>query len=101
MVEDALAETVHEGQPVRSRQIDPRLPLLGAAVPKRLRRNPELHGVLLFSRFLMKALYHCRLRSSLPGLPRQSIAERPFCEAGWMRGSSPRMTSRADAEANP
>jgi hypothetical protein len=32
--------------------------------------------------------------TSLPGLPRQSIAsENASCEARWMRGSSPRMTS--------
>ena len=43
MIEDALAETVHERQPVRGRQIDPRLPFLGANVRKRRRRNPELH----------------------------------------------------------
>src|SRR5260370_3601291 len=44
MVEDSLAEIVHEGQPVRRRKIDPRLPLLGAAIPECFRRNPELHG---------------------------------------------------------
>jgi len=43
VVEDPLAETLHEGQSVRSRKIDARLPFLGAVVPKRLRRNPELH----------------------------------------------------------
>jgi hypothetical protein len=31
---------------------------------------------------------------SLPGLTRQSInLRKTFCETGWMRGSSPRMTS--------
>src|ERR1700722_6560630 len=44
VIEDALAETVIEVQPVRRREIDPRLPFLGAVVIKRLRRNPELHG---------------------------------------------------------
>ena len=34
------------------------------------------------------------LRSSLPGLTRQSINQKTLCEARWMRGSSPRMTSR-------
>ena len=43
MVEDALAETVDEGQPVRGGEIDPRLPFLGAVIIERLRRNPELH----------------------------------------------------------
>jgi len=33
MVEDALAETLIEGQPVRRREINPRLPFLGAAIP--------------------------------------------------------------------
>jgi len=32
MVENSLAETVHEGQPVRSRQIDTGLPFLGTAI---------------------------------------------------------------------
>ena len=40
MVEDALVETVHEGQPVRGREIDPRLPLLGAAVRRALSAKP-------------------------------------------------------------
>src|ERR1700676_3204509 len=44
VVEDSLAEAVHEGEAMRSRQIDARLPFLGAAIGKRLRRNPELHG---------------------------------------------------------
>ena len=44
MVENSLAETVHEGQPVRSRQIDTRLPFLGIAIAELFRRNPELHG---------------------------------------------------------
>src|SRR5712672_160903 len=43
VVEDPLAETLHEGQPVRSRKIDARLPFLGAVIPERFRRNPELH----------------------------------------------------------
>src|SRR5436305_2498719 len=43
VVEDALTETVHEGQPVRSREVDTRLPFIGAVIPERLRRNPELH----------------------------------------------------------
>ena len=47
MVEDAFAEPMHVGQPMRSREIDPRLPFLGAAMVKRLRRNPELHAILL------------------------------------------------------
>jgi len=35
-------KTMHVGQPVRRREIDPRLPLLGAnTVLKRFRRNPE------------------------------------------------------------
>jgi hypothetical protein len=46
VIEDALAKTLIEGQPVRRREIDPRLPFLGAVVFKRLRRNPELHDVL-------------------------------------------------------
>jgi hypothetical protein len=29
---------------VRRREIDPRLPFLGAAIVKRFWRNPELHG---------------------------------------------------------
>jgi hypothetical protein len=37
------AETLIEGQPVRRRKIDPRLPFLGAAIRKRFWRNPELH----------------------------------------------------------
>jgi hypothetical protein len=45
MVENAFAETLREGEPVRRRKIYPRLPFLGAAILKRLRRNPELHGV--------------------------------------------------------
>ena len=47
MIEDAFAEPLIEGQPVRRREIDPRLPFLGAVVLKRFRRNPELHGILL------------------------------------------------------
>jgi hypothetical protein len=47
VVEDSLAETVHVGEPMRRREIDPRLPFLGAGVPERFRRNPELHGTLL------------------------------------------------------
>ena len=43
VVENPLAEILHEGQPVRSRKIDARLPFLGAAILKRFRRNPELH----------------------------------------------------------
>jgi len=43
MVEDALAEAVHVGQPVGGGEIDARLPLLVAALGQRLRRNPELH----------------------------------------------------------
>jgi hypothetical protein len=37
--------------------------------------------------------------SSLPGLTRQSISlsKKLFSEAGWMRGSSPRMTSECAA----
>jgi len=46
MIEDALVEAVHEGESMRRRQIDPRLPLLGAAFPERVRRNPELHDHL-------------------------------------------------------
>ena len=46
VVEDAFAEAVHAGEPVRGGEIDPRLPFLGAAFGKRLRRNPELHGIL-------------------------------------------------------
>jgi hypothetical protein len=46
VIEDALGETVHPGQPMRGREIDPRLPFLGAAFGKRLWRNPELHGQL-------------------------------------------------------
>jgi hypothetical protein len=43
MVEDALAEPLHEGQPVRGSQIDTRLPFIGAVVSERLRRNPVVH----------------------------------------------------------
>src|SRR5664279_4971117 len=43
MVEDAFAEALVEGQPVRGREVDPRLPFLGAVLAKRFRRNPELH----------------------------------------------------------
>src|SRR6202790_4035256 len=43
VVEDALAEIVHVGEAMRRREIDPRLPFLGAAIVKRLWRNPELH----------------------------------------------------------
>jgi hypothetical protein len=46
MIEDSLAEAVHMGEPVRGGEVDPRLPLLGAAFGKRFRRNPELHGIL-------------------------------------------------------
>jgi hypothetical protein len=45
VVEDPLAEALREGEPVRRRKVDPRLPLLGAALFKRFRRNPELHGL--------------------------------------------------------
>jgi hypothetical protein len=43
VIENAFAETVHEGQPMRGRKINPCLPLLGAHIPERLRRNPVLH----------------------------------------------------------
>src|SRR5260370_521899 len=42
-VDAPLLEIVDEGQPARRPQIDPRPPLLGAVIPKRFRRNPELH----------------------------------------------------------
>ena len=44
VVEDPLAETLHEGQAMRRRKVDARLPFLGAVIPERFRRNPELHG---------------------------------------------------------
>jgi len=37
MVENAFAETVHVGEPVGGREIDPRLPFLGAALAERFR----------------------------------------------------------------
>ncbi len=43
VVEDAQAEALVEGQPVRGGEIDPRLPFLGAVIIERFRRNPELH----------------------------------------------------------
>jgi hypothetical protein len=43
MVEDAFGKSLDEGEPVGGREIDPRLPLLGAALAERFRRNPELH----------------------------------------------------------
>jgi len=42
MVEDALAKTVPEGEPVRRCKINARLPFLGAAL-QTVRRNPDLH----------------------------------------------------------
>jgi hypothetical protein len=46
MVEDAFGKTLVEGQPVRSGKVDPRLPFFGAVILQRIRRNPELHGIL-------------------------------------------------------
>src|SRR5580698_7051739 len=43
MIEDAFTKTLVEGEPMRRRQIDPRLPFLRAAFAERFRRNPELH----------------------------------------------------------
>ena len=46
MVEDAFRKTLLEGEPMRGREIDPRLPFLGAAaVLERFRRYPELHAL--------------------------------------------------------
>src|SRR5437588_13090793 len=59
VVEDPFAETMHEGQSMRGREFDTRLPLFGAAISNRLRRNPELHErppVLP----LDEALFFCR-----------------------------------------
>jgi hypothetical protein len=42
MVEDALAKTVPEGEPVRRCKINARLPFLGAAL-QTVWRNPDLH----------------------------------------------------------
>jgi hypothetical protein len=39
MVEDAFGKSLDEGQPVGGCEIDPRLPLLGAALAERFRRN--------------------------------------------------------------
>ena len=69
MVENALAKTLVEGQPVRGGEIDPRLPFLGAVVFQRFRRNPELHGYPPCCVAVMRrALYarHCSVLS-LPG----------------------------------
>jgi len=43
MVEDAFGKSLDESEPVRGGEIDPRLPLLGAILAERFRRNPELH----------------------------------------------------------
>src|ERR1700722_15888459 len=88
MVEDAFAKAVHEGQPMRGGKVNPRPPFLGAAVAKRLRRNPELHECPPFlDGFLCPVLYRTLKRSSLPGLTRQSIQLKKFLQSRWMRGS--------------
>src|SRR6201999_1848123 len=43
VIEDALGEAVHMGEPMGCGEIDPRLPLLRTAFGQRLRRNAELH----------------------------------------------------------
>src|SRR3954451_15233582 len=40
MFEDPRKETVHDAQPVLSREVYARLPFIGAVIPERLRPNP-------------------------------------------------------------
>src|SRR5580704_1054236 len=44
VIEDPLAEALHEGKPMGGREIDTRLPFRGVISAKRRRRSPELHG---------------------------------------------------------
>jgi hypothetical protein len=44
MIEDAFGKTLIEGEAMRGRKINPRLPFLGAGVVDQVRRNPELHA---------------------------------------------------------
>ena len=65
VVENPFAETVHEGEPVRGRKIDARLPFLGAAL-QAVRRNPDLHRRFLRRLFQHKEVSACSADRTWP-----------------------------------
>src|SRR5215469_13748643 len=56
---------MHEGEPVRGREIDSRLPFLGAAL-QAVRRYPDLHWCFLRRLFQHKAISACSVLLTWP-----------------------------------
>src|ERR1700730_6611504 len=87
VIEDPLAEALHESKPMRGREVDTRLPFRGVISAKRRRRSPELHG---FSSLMLGACPWSANRCPPTGSSPRA------CFAGTSASASPQ-SARSDA----